>query len=77
MLLRLSITSSPSTRELTSRSPVARRLCLMWLISASMDSTTRALLQRAQEAGAQLVLVEGFAAAVLLDHPRHDQFGAS
>ena len=32
------------------------------------------ILLHALEAGAQLVLIEGFAAAVLLDHPGHHQF---
>src|SRR5690606_23377873 len=35
----------------------------------------RALFQRPQHAGAQLFLVEGLTAAVLLDQPRHDQVG--
>ncbi len=35
----------------------------------------RAFLQRALHAGTQLVFVEGLATAVLLDQPRHHQFG--
>ena len=70
------MTSSPTARADTSRSPRLRTLCTMRLTASSIClARHRPLLQRLVHAGAQLALVERLAAAVALDHQRHHQLG--